>query len=227
VPPLRVLLTGAAGPLGGAAAAALAGAGHTVRATDLAPPPAGAPLAFQAGPLTDPAFVARLLDGIDAVVHLAPLSLFEASPGELLDTAARGTHVLLKGALDAGIRLAVQASTLAIMDAYDQDYEVTEQWRPRPQPAPEQLAPYLAELVAREFTRDVQLEQPMSIICLRFDLRSVTAAEGGQAIVHALDALQRGTRQRGHRWQLYHIGGSAPGARYTSRAAREALRLAG
>ena len=105
-------------------------------------------------------------------MHLAPLSLPRtmpaAAPAEVLDRAARGTHVLLKAALDAGVRHVVLGSTLALMDAYPDDLEVTEQWRPRPRPRPTELAPYLAELTAREFTRDVQLDDPPRIVCLRF-----------------------------------------------------------
>src|SRR6476660_6934547 len=46
---------------------------------------------------------------------------------------------------------------------------------------PAHLAPYLAELVAREFARDPQLDRPLSVVCLRLagpdDLPVATAAE--------------------------------------------------
>ncbi|MBI3974629.1 MAG: NAD-dependent epimerase/dehydratase family protein [Chloroflexi bacterium] len=272
----RILLTGAATTLGAAVAGALAQEGHVVRATDsapLAPEPAddggeagGANVAggdggvgratgraalaadFREGALTDPEFVAPLLDGVEAIVHLAPLALVEpvriaaagTSPGELLDTAARGTHVLYKAAVEAGVGLAVQGSTLAVMDAYDDSLEVTEVWRPRPRPVPAEMAPYLAELTAREFTRDVQLDAPLRIVCLRFAppahrsaavasvdpadrSRTLDAGAAAHAVVRALDALRTGARQRGHRWQLYHIAPASPFARYTSAAARRAL----
>jgi nucleoside-diphosphate-sugar epimerase len=154
-----VLLTGAASPVGRAVAAALERDGYRLRKTD-------------AVDLTDPDLAARLVQGVDAVVHLAPCVLVDALPdtpaGDLLDVAARGTHVLYRAALEARVTRAVQASTLAVMDAYPDDLEVTEQWRPRPRPEPKHLAPYLAELVAREFTRDPQLETPLAVVCLRF-----------------------------------------------------------
>ena len=213
--PPTVLVTGAESPLARAVIAALSGAGRPHTGDDL----------------TDPAAVAPLVQDAGAIVHLAPLSLPrtmpEGAPAEVLDRAARGTHVLLKAAHDAGVRHVVLGSTLALMDAYPEDLEVTEQWRPRPRPRPTEMAPYLAELTAREFTRDVQLDDPPHIVCLRFaeDLDPVLAAG---AVQRALTALQQGTpperrRQRGHRWQLYHIAPLDPGARYTSALARQSL----
>jgi nucleoside-diphosphate-sugar epimerase len=241
---MLILVTGAAHPLSDPLAQALIRAGHTVRGTDTVQPTEPAAIAdYRAGNLADPAFVAPLLAGVEAIVHLAPLSLVQTmpaeAPGEILDAAARGTHVLLKAAVEgasgtAAPPIVVQGGTLAVMDAYDDDLEVTEQWRPRPQPVAAHLAPYLAELTAREFTRDVQLEAPLRIVCLRFapfagdgdslsSERQLSLADAADAILHALAALQRGGRQRGHRWQLYHVASPSPEARYTSAAAQRAL----
>jgi hypothetical protein len=131
------------------------------------------------------------------------------------------------------VQRVVLGSTLAVLDAYPDDLEVTEQWRPRPRPRPAELAPYLAELTAREFTRDVQLDDPPRIVCLRFghlvagdasdDPRALPLADAVHAVQRALAVLQEGTRQRGHRWQLYHIATLRPDARYTAALARQAL----
>jgi nucleoside-diphosphate-sugar epimerase len=219
-----VLVTGAGSPLGAALAGALTGAGHSVKTVGDA--------------LTDPVAVAPLVEGVDAIVHLAPLSLVETmpsdAPGEILDATARGTHVLLKAADEGGVRHVVLGSTLAVLDAYPDDLEVTEQWRPRPRPDPAELAPYLAELTAREFTRDVQLDQPLRIICLRFgrlvapgvasdDPRRLAIADAVHAVQRALAVLHEGGRQRGHRWQVYHVAAPVSGARYTSALARRGL----
>jgi nucleoside-diphosphate-sugar epimerase len=199
-----------------------------------------APAGYQRAQLTEPAFVASLLGGIHAIVHLEPLALAQRAgndaSGDALDLAARGTHVLLKAASEAGVLLAVQASTLDLMDAYDDGLDVTEQWRPRPRPTPGDLAPYVAELTAREFTRDERLSRPLSIVCLRFgaigaghgnavvaDPRAVHVRDAAQAVVLALGALERGTRQRGHRWLLYHIAAPHERARYSSDLARREL----
>jgi nucleoside-diphosphate-sugar epimerase len=239
---LHVLLTGAAGQLGSGVAAALSAAGHTIRRTDRQAESTAAPATgeFHLGDLTDPVFVRPLLDGVDAIVHLEPLGLPATmpaeAPGEILDAAARGTHVLYKAALEAGVLKAVQASTLAIMDAYGEEYEVTEQWRPRPDPVPAHLAPYLAELVGREFTRDVSLERHPTVMCLRFDHlaggaippdRQLDIEDAARAIVNALTTLQTNPRQRGHRWQVLHIAPPTPEARYSSDLARRAIGYAG
>ena len=205
----------AANPLGQAVRTALERAGYQVRTAD-------------AIDLTDPATVVPLVQGAHAIVHLAPRLVVETLKdrpgGDLLDVAARGTHVLYKAALEAGVTRAVQASTLAVMDAYDDDLEVTEQWRPRPAPEPRQLAPYLAELVAREFTRDVQLETPMDVICLRLaGFTHLAVDDAAQAIVGAVAKLREGGRRRGHRFRLYHVAPLTSEARYTSALAQREL----
>ena len=206
-----ILVTGGTHPIAAAAGQALRDAGHEVRTAG--------------HDLLDPAAVASLVQGVGAIVHLAPLAIAAAArgdSGEPLDAAARGTHVLCKAALEAGVDYVIQGSTLAVMDAYPDELEITEQWRPRPAPEPTHLAPYLAELVAREFTRDVSLEQPLHVTCLRFaalgdgpdDLHAEHAAE---AIVKAL-AKHRGRalRSRGHKFALFHVAAPTPTARYAS-----------
>jgi hypothetical protein len=214
--PQRVLLTGAANPAGSAIRTALEREGHQVRATE-------------AVDLTDPELVAPLVEGIDAIVHLAPRVLVDTlpgtPPGELLDIAARGTHVLYKAALAAGVTLAVQASTLGVMDAYPDEYEVTEQWRPRPRPEAAHLAPYLAELVAREFTRDVALERHLTAICLRLSgFAHLPFEAAAEAVVKALVTLRANRLQaRGHRFQVLHVAPLTPEARYTSALAQQTI----
>ena len=96
---------------------------------------------------------------------------------------------------------------------------------PSPPAPPHRDGPYLAELTAREFTRDVQLDDPPHIICLRFaeDLDPALAAG---AVQRPSPPCSKGAperrRQRGHRWQLYHIAPSTP-APATSALARQSL----
>jgi nucleoside-diphosphate-sugar epimerase len=214
-----ILVTAAATPLGRAAASMLEEEGYALRRCDLLD-------------LTDASAVASLVDGADAIVHLAPTALVGASPGvaggDLLDLAARGTHVLYRAALAAGVTRAVQTSTLAVMDAYPEELEVTEQWRPRPRPEPAHLAPYLAELVAREFTRDPQLDAPLSIACLRLAAAdALSLPDAASAIVRAAAQLRDGTRNRGHRFHLYHVADPSPTARYSSALAQRTLGYGG
>lgn len=213
---LRVLLTGARHELGLPVREALEASGYVVSSTD--------------ADLTDPAAVTPLVDGVAAIVHLEPLALVAvmANSGEVLDTASRGTHMLMKAALEAGVLYVVQGSTLTVMDAYGTDLEVTEQWRPRPRPEPKQLAPYLAELVGREFTRDVSLSHWLQIVCLRFATLdgpdSLNPADAAVAVVKALSRLlQSDAKARGHRWNVLHIDAPSPGARYSSHGAARAI----
>lgn len=204
-----VLVTGGTHPIAASAGQVLREAGHDVRTAG--------------HELTDPVAVASLVKGVSAIVHLAPLTIGAQAgdSGESLDQAARGTHVLFKAALEVGVQHVVQGSTLGVMDAYDEDLEVTEQWRPRPRPEPSHLAPYLAELVAREFTRDVGLERHAYVICLRFaDLGSgpdaLSESQAAQAIVKVLTKIREGARTRGHRFQVLHVASPTPTARYAS-----------
>jgi nucleoside-diphosphate-sugar epimerase len=208
-----ILVTAAATAVGRAASAALERAGYVIRTSDLLD-------------LTDPAAVGALVAGVDGIVHLAPSAVVAAQPdtrgGDLLDLAARGTHVLYRAALEGGVRHAVQTSTLAVMDAYSEELEVTEQWRPRPAPEPAHLAPYVAELVAREFTRDPQLDAPLAIACLRL-ADGLSPKDAADAIGRALGALREGKRNRGHRFHLYHVADPGPTARYSSALAQRTL----
>ena len=206
-----ILVTGGTHPIAAAAGQALRDAGYEVRTAG--------------HDLLDPAAVVSLVEGASAIVHLAPLAIAAAArgdSGEPLDAAARGTHVLCKAALDAGVSCMVQGSTLGVMDAYADDLEITEQWRPRPAPEPVYLAPYLAELVSREFTRDVSLERQLHVVCLRFaalgdgpdDLRVEQAAE---AIVKTINKHRASAlRSRGHKFVLLHVAAPTPTARYAS-----------
>ncbi|MDG4826205.1 NAD(P)-dependent oxidoreductase [Asanoa sp. WMMD1127] len=110
----RVLVTGAAGLLGRAVLAALAG--RPVTALDRADPgdlPADRVVTGDAG---DPAVVRAALEGVGAVVHLA------AIPAPTLDTPlrvfggnTRATFVVLHEAALAGVRHVVLASSMSVL----------------------------------------------------------------------------------------------------------------
>lgn len=102
--PLRVLVTGASGLLGGAVARALAEAGHEVTALDLAfargpVAPRGAPLPRGVqGDIADPELCASLARDVDAVFHaaaiLAPAS--ERDPDRAHRVNVEGTRALVE-----------------------------------------------------------------------------------------------------------------------------------
>lgn len=71
--------------------------------------------------------------------------------------------MLLTEAARAGVPRIVLASTLDLMEAYPPGWRVDETWRPRPGTAIGELGPYVAELSARELALDL----PLLVVCLR------------------------------------------------------------
>ena len=106
----RVLVTGAAGPIGRIACAGLAARGWKVRGLDkvpldgvdgLADPPVLADV-------TDAGAVRRATEGVDAVVHLAGMA--EAPSGPVLAATVEGTFHVFDAARRAGVARVVHAS---------------------------------------------------------------------------------------------------------------------
>jgi nucleoside-diphosphate-sugar epimerase len=216
---MRILITGADQPLGALAARALAG-GHELRLTGAraAPPEGLEAVPYTAADLREPDQVTPLVEGVDAIAHLALHAPFPtpdpAAEKLALDTAARGMFVLLHAALAAGVKRVVLASRLELMAAYPEEYGVSETWKPLPNADAASLAPYLAELTLREFVRAEEIVG----ICLRLgDLGTgpadTTPRDAVQAITRALE-MEGGDRK--YRWWLYHI---PSGDRYALHAA--------
>jgi nucleoside-diphosphate-sugar epimerase len=206
---MRILITGADQPLGTLAARALKD-DHELRLTGAQ---AGVPAELEGLPYTpadlrEPGQVAPLVEGVDAVAHLAPhapvVAAGSALEKEALDVSARGTYVLLRAALAAGVRRVVLASRLELMAAYPEKMVVDETWKPRPEATAASLAPYLAELTLREFARAEEIVG----ICLRLGelgtgLAGTTSEDAANAI---RQALAMGLEGRKYRWWVYHIG---------------------
>ncbi|KSU66399.1 NAD-dependent epimerase/dehydratase family protein [Arthrobacter sp. NIO-1057] len=98
----RVLVTGASGMLGGAVAQLLRDKGHHVR-TFQRRASTGASDEVQ-GSLTNQEAVARAVESMDAVIHLAAKVSFTGHWQEFVDTNITGTNNLLTAARSAGIR---------------------------------------------------------------------------------------------------------------------------
>lgn len=113
---MTVLVTGASGLLGGAVARALVARGADVRT--LQRRPSGVDGAQDvAGSLTDPEAVARAVEGVDGVVHLAARVSLAGPPAEFDAVNVGGTSLLLDAAERAGVRRFVQVSSPSVAHA--------------------------------------------------------------------------------------------------------------
>ncbi len=173
------------------------------------------------GDLRDPDLLAGIMGEVDSIVHLAPLFTDLGSDQETLDHTVQGTYQLATAAAEAKIGRFILGSTLNQFGTEWSRYRVNESWRPRPEPKPDQLPLYLAEVMLREVARVTGLPS----ICLRlgriidaptaeherFDPFWLHIDDAVEAIVRALgaedmyrleDLSHRSRRTAGsHRWQ--------------------------
>ncbi|MFF2408471.1 NAD-dependent epimerase/dehydratase family protein [Streptomyces sp. NPDC058092] len=106
--PRTVLLTGAAGGLGTLMRGLLSAYGYELRLFDVAPVE-GEPDAITAG-LGDEEALREAVRGVDAIIHLAGISL-EASFDKILKANIQGTYNLYEAAREEGVRRIVFASS--------------------------------------------------------------------------------------------------------------------
>lgn len=127
-----VLITGAAGRLGSALARGLASLGYDLRLTDIRTPETAVPgTEFVLTDLTDPANVARVMQGAEAVFHMAghPNSSDWAVVNKLnIDV----TRYVLDAAAEAGTARVVTASSNHVVGINPPDIRLTEEMLPRP-----------------------------------------------------------------------------------------------
>lgn len=127
-----ILITGAAGYLGGVLRRGLRGR-YTLRLTDIAP----LPDALQAGEnfaqadLADPAALADLMRGVDTVVHLGGCSV-EAEWEKILHANIEGTYNVFEAARAAGVKRVVYASSHHTVGYYRRTRKVGVDEPPRP-----------------------------------------------------------------------------------------------
>ncbi|WP_433594708.1 NAD-dependent epimerase/dehydratase family protein [Nocardia sp. CA-145437] len=157
--PVRVLVTGAAGYLGRAVIAALHAAGHEPIAMARTPGTV-IPGAAEVRPadLLDPAALARAVDSVDAVCHLAGLARAResiADPLRYFRANTTATLAVLEAMSAAAVGTIVFASTAAIYGAPDRQ-PMTEDLPDAP-PHPYAQSKLAAELAIQAATRTGEL----------------------------------------------------------------------
>lgn len=108
-----VLATGASGYLGRAVAAELVAAGHDVRTLQRRPSGVDG-VTDVLGSITDPQLLARALDGVEGVVHLAAKVSLAGAVSEFRRVNVEGTRLLLDAAERAGVSRVVQVSSPSV-----------------------------------------------------------------------------------------------------------------
>lgn len=166
-----------------------------------------------------------LVRGMDVIIHSGEVDS-EASASDQLDAAMRCTYNLLWAAWEEGVSRLIFLSSLDIMDKYDEDFAVTEAWRPVPSVHPPTLSYHLGEFVCKEFAREGKIE----VACLRLgdmeNASSTSALYAGDAVQAVEKALTVdfgpgpvGGRNGGpaapkNYWNVVHIQSDVPNARF-------------
>ena len=180
-----------------------------------------------AEPLEADAATDRLVSGVEALVHLAPIhAAQEIDADTLVDYATRRSYNLLQALAAAGPKRVVYVSTLRLFEDYPPHFAVTENWRSRPaSDQPGVLASHLGEFVVKEFARDALIEA----IALRIGFPLVAGGRAGMsdasgaatALEDAVDGVERALRAGLRQWQTVHLQSPVPSARFLmQRAAR-------
>src|SRR5215207_729339 len=161
--PSTVLITGAAGRIGGFLRPRLRHPDRRLRLVDLEPPPQpGASEEVVIGSVTDLELIGQACQGASAVVHLAGL-VDDADWPRILDSNIHATWCVLDAAREAGVSRVVLASS----------NHATGFSQRGPQPAPDDLLPrpdsyYGVSKVTMEALGSLYVDRHgMDVVCLR------------------------------------------------------------
>ena len=215
---MNILLTGAASALGREIAAALDGEHNLRRLDDCAAIDTQGE--WVQASLVDPEAMWQAVRDIDVVIHTGqppsdlpqdPLACEEMA----LDLATRGTHVLCQAAVEAGVKRLVYGSTLEVFSGYPDTVYISEHYKPLPSTEMRVLAPYLGEMVCREFARDYaitatalrlgKLVRAEEVAGEPPDLMWVDIRDAASAFVSAIARDNSASLNWVARWAVFHI----------------------
>lgn len=224
--PMNVLINGSPTAIGRALVEQLAGSDHNLRLTSMAPYDEQDVIicALEHDEATD-----NLVAGIDAIVNVGYQDEVEMPVSFHLDYYTRRTYNLLWAASNAGVKRVINLSTLRLMEEYEENLVVTEQWRSKPLASDiNLLCAHLVEIICKEYARDRKFE----VVNLRLGWPLVAGGQddidggaGSSAICSedlgraVLAALETDIEP----WQDIHIQSPAVNQRYTTAKASAKL----
>lgn len=159
-----------------------------------------------------------LVDGMDAIVHVAELTDDRRSDEREIDFQTRCTYNLMVAAREKNVRHVVYLSSLSLFETCDPNWNVTEQWAPRPSTDAAPLGKYLGEFTCREFAR----EHSVRVTCLRL---GEVGGDGDAAlsVKDAVRAIASALTKEGPLWRVLHVQTEVENARFPIDQAKEAL----
>ncbi len=212
---MKVLITSGGSTLAQALAADLSRE-HDVTLTDVVAVPTD--LAFLQCELGHDGETESLVDGMDTIVHLAELPEGLKSDEREIDFQTRCTYNLLHAAREKKVGHVVYISSLSLFSTCDPNWNVTEQWAPRPSTDAAPMGSYLGEFTCREFAR----EHSLRVTCLRFG----DVGDGGDmalTVEDAVRAIAMALSKDGPMWQVLHVQSEVENARFPIDQAKKAL----
>lgn len=212
---MKVLITSAGTALAQALAADLSQQ-HEVTLTDVVD--VSTDLAFRQCELGHEGDTESLVDGMDAIVHVAQLPERQRSDEGEIDFQTRRTYNLMVAAREKNVGHVVYVSSLSLFETCDPNWNVTEQWAPRPSTDAGPLGKYLGEFTCREFAR----EHAVRVTCMRL---GEVGGDGDTALSlkDAVRAIASALTIEGPMWRVLHVQSEVENARFPIDRARSAL----
>ena len=225
---MRVLLTSASSRTAEMVANQLKHLGHELKLTDVVSDEVSEIISCD---LNHDSATDDLIADVDAIVHIGYEGYSCDDPSRMIDYHTRGTYNLLWAAAESDVSRVVNISTLRLMESYEENLVVTENWRSLP-PAGDTglLCAHLCEIVCKEFARD----RMATVVNLRLGWPIVnggrdSARESGEsAVVCAIDvgkAIDAALSAEVEQWQDVHIQSPLTRQRYLTTKAESLLKF--